>query len=146
MSFLERHHLPWLIFVIDALAIAMVIAIAFLIVRAFPERGSASFISQTQEQTTQGIFQTTPADIQKEYQASLYELTTFVAAFNGSPVDLLKKIQEALFSMRVPGALRDLHLRAVLTIGQLQGSISAMSEGEARARLQAVVEGLVGKE
>lgn len=146
MSFLERHHLPWLIFVIDALAIAMVIAIAFLIVRAFPERGSAPLTSQAQEQMTPRTSQKTPADIQTEYQASLRELAAFVATFNGSPVDLLKRMQEALFSMRVPGALRDLHLRAVLTIGQLQGSISGMSEGEARARLKVVIEGLVGKE
>lgn len=146
MSFLERHHLPWLVFVIDALAIVMVVAIAFLIVQAFPERDATSFTSQAQEQTTPGISQKTPTDIQTEYHASLRELAAFVAAFNGSPADLLKRMQEALFTMRVPGTLRDFHLRAVLTIGQLQGSISGMGEEEARARLKAVIEGLLGRE
>lgn len=82
------------------------------------------------------------AELADGYAEAVASLKETVGVFPGTRDELFSAVEDTLMNMRVPGALRDKHLEAVLVLGSMRRWITENSLDEVKEKISIVLDEL----
>lgn len=110
--FHRKHKFNTALLLVDALALVLLLGIAFLVLLAVTnEKESSSLVSDETEQALEALT--------RNYLHEVDALLLQIQEEKSMDADTLSVVQETLLGMRVPAHMQDAHLTAVLTLGRL---------------------------